>query len=185
MDDGVKQRLVGALVLIALGVLFIPALFEPENRRQIDRTPQVPVAPTIEPLTIREPVSNPDIEPAKSPKDMYRLLPVEDPQPEPVKTAAKEAKPAPQKAVKLSDAGVPQGWVVQVASYNTPQAAKSFLGKLQKAGYPAFTKTLDTRKGTVTRIYAGPKISKDSAVLLQQELNKKYGLKTLVARFQP
>lgn len=187
MDDGLKQRLVGALVLMALGVLFIPALFEPENRRQIDRTPQVPAAPAIEPMTIRQPVSNPDIEPAKPPKEMYRLLPVEEKQPEPVKqeVAKKAEKPAPVKAVTLNNEGVPKGWVVQVASYNTPEAAKGFLSKLQNADYPAFTKTLKTSKGVVTRIYIGPKISKDSAAKLQQELNKKYGLKTLLARFEP
>ncbi|MEC8427430.1 MAG: SPOR domain-containing protein [Pseudomonadota bacterium] len=183
MDDGLKQRLIGAVILLGIGVLFVPALFEPGNQRQIDITPQVPPAPPIEPLVLQKPVRNPDIEEPKSSADMYRLVPTT----EEAKEASKpvKVKEGDKKPVVLDDKGVPQAWVVQVSSYKSEKTAEAFLAKLRKADYRAFSKTLETSKGRVTRVYVGPKINKKLAKELKQELDKKYGLQTLLVRFEP
>lgn len=57
MDDGLKQRLVGAVVLIAIGVLFLPTLFGTEGRRTVDLNSQVPPKPVVvaEPLELAVP----------------------------------------------------------------------------------------------------------------------------------
>lgn len=183
MDDGLKQRLIGALILLGAGVLFVPALFEPGSQRQIDITPQVPPAPAIEPLVLQQPVRNPDIEDPKASSEMYRLVPT----PEENKAASKPVvqKVEDKKPVVLDNKGVPQAWVVQVSSYKSEKTAGAFLAKLRKAGYKAFSKTLDTSKGRVTRVFVGPKINKAQAKKLKQELDKKYGLKTILVRFEP
>lgn len=191
MDDGLKQRLVGALVLLALGVLFVPVLFEPENRRKVDRTTQIPPAPQVETLIVKNPVRNESIEAVKPAAQMYELLP----EAEPETVAATKATPAvkavsttqpksPDRKV-LDERGVPKAWAVQVASFNTEARAEVLRDQLLDQEYPAFTRTLNTSKGRVTRVYVGPKINRDKALTLKGVLDKSLKVDTLVVKFSP
>lgn len=71
MDDGLRQRIVGAFVLVAIAVVFIPVVFDRERIEPLDRTTQIPVAPDFEPVTIQKPVAPSVVEAAKPGVDMY------------------------------------------------------------------------------------------------------------------
>ena len=198
MDDGLKQRLVGAFVLLALGVLFIPALLEPELQRDIDRTSRIPPAPNLQSIDIKLPVKSDRLAPSKSLEPRYRLV-EEDQLSEVIaqtKTQVKAKMVNAKSAVKASEQqaktqiimnkdGVPRAWAVQIVSYQTQQRAKEFAAKLKSDGYKPFVKTAISSKGKVYRVYLGPKINPTMAKNLKQELDKKYKLDTLVVRFDP
>lgn len=78
MDTRVKNRLVGAAVVIALGVVFVPVLMEPEGRGKLDRTSQIPPAPVYVPIEIKAPEKPQGVAAAKSPDEVYRLVPEEE-----------------------------------------------------------------------------------------------------------
>lgn len=178
MDDGLKQRLVGAFVLLALGVLFLPVLFDRDGRLSVDRTTQIPPAPTVEPLVkIPDPVRPADIEPAKKPEEMYRVDETAAVKAPPVETAAK--------ADGLTDKGIPKAWMIQVVSYKTQKQAEELRDRLIKDGYKAFTRTVSTSKGKVTRVYVGPKIEKAKAFAVKRKLDKSLKVDSLVLRFEP
>lgn len=206
MEDGLKQRLVGALVLLAVGIIFVPLLFEPENRPRVDRTSQVPAAPKIQPMQVDEPTRNPEIEPIKSADQQYHLLPedLEEPeratthqaaeaeQPdEPIPNASQSPstdlvakQPEPNRQI-LDKNGIPKAWLVQVASFNSEDRAAALRDKLLKDDFPAFTRSFDTSKGKVTRVYVGPKISRDKASGLKQTLDKSLKIDSLIVSFSP
>ena len=46
-DDGLKQRLIGAVVLLALGVIFLPVLFDRDRIEPIDQETLIPEAPEV------------------------------------------------------------------------------------------------------------------------------------------
>ncbi|MBB5209848.1 SPOR domain-containing protein [Microbulbifer hydrolyticus] len=97
LNDGVKQRIVGALVLAALAVIFLPTLFDREGARYIDVTSQIPPAPDIKPITIAEPEPVEDVEPAPPVDQVFQPEYVEQ------KTAAPDPEsvslePPPEKA---------------------------------------------------------------------------------------
>ncbi len=192
MDDGLKQRLVGALVLLALGVLFVPVLFEPENRRQIDRTTQIPPPPRIEPVMVQTAVRNETIETVKPAAQMYELLPetetelADDDQLSVTDTKPVISVPTKKPDRQVLDArGVPKAWAVQVASFKTEERAAVLRDQLLDQEYPAFTRTLNTSKGRVTRVYVGPKINRDKALKLKAVLDKSLKVDTLVVTFSP
>lgn len=197
MEDGLKQRLVGALVLLALGVLFVPILFEPEDRRTVDRTTQIPAAPEIQPMQVDEPTRNPHIEPIKPAEQQYHLLPeqesedeapavaAEAPKPEPAPSKALVSRPAEPDRQILDKNGVPNAWLVQVASFSSDARAEALRDKLLKDDFPAFTRSFETSKGKVTRVYVGPKISRDKASDLKQTLDKSLKINSLVVSFSP
>ncbi|MBU3070329.1 SPOR domain-containing protein [Aestuariicella sp. G3-2] len=203
MENGLKQRLVGALVLLALGVLFVPILFEPEDRRTVDRVTQIPAAPEIQPMQVDEPTRNPDIEPIKPADQQYHLLPeqepaeqappevaaevetAEAPKPEPAPTKALVSRPAEPERQILDKNGVPKAWLVQVASFSSDARAEALRDKLLKDDFPAFTRSFETSKGKVTRVYVGPKISRDKASVLKQTLDKSLKINSLIVSFSP
>lgn len=47
MNDGLKQRIIGAVVLLALAVIFLPVIFDKERIAPVDRQSQVPEMPPI------------------------------------------------------------------------------------------------------------------------------------------
>ncbi|AIZ32219.1 SPOR domain-containing protein [Pseudomonas parafulva] len=68
LDKGMKQRMVGALVLVALAVIFLPMLFtrEDEMRQVHVEVPQAPAMPSpsevkVEPVQVPEPQPLPDL----------------------------------------------------------------------------------------------------------------------------
>ncbi|AYF87428.1 SPOR domain-containing protein [Pseudomonas sp. JS3066] len=56
MDKGLKQRIVGALVLVALAVIFLPMLFsrEDEMRQVVVEAPPMPKAPEMPPVELEQ-----------------------------------------------------------------------------------------------------------------------------------
>lgn len=68
LDKGIKQRMVGALVLVALAVIFLPMLFtrEDEMRQVRVEAPEAPAMPSlpqvqVEPVQVPEPQPLPDV----------------------------------------------------------------------------------------------------------------------------
>ncbi|AOE84576.1 SPOR domain-containing protein [Pseudomonas sp. TCU-HL1] len=56
LDKGLKQRIVGALVLVALAVIFLPMLFsrEDELRQVVVEAPPMPKAPDMPPVELEQ-----------------------------------------------------------------------------------------------------------------------------------
>jgi len=108
LDNVYKQRMVGALVLVALAVIFLPMLFSREDEQRQVRVdapdaPQAPVVPQVqvEPVVVPEPQALPQ-EPVPSDDDIAQpqapSVPVAPSAPAPVAPVA--VKPAAPVAVK-------------------------------------------------------------------------------------
>ncbi|QIL88631.1 SPOR domain-containing protein [Microbulbifer harenosus] len=207
LNDGVKQRIVGALVLAALAVIFLPSLFDREGARFVDVTSQIPPAPDIKPISIAEPEPVADIEPAPPVNDVFQPEFVEQkspapdpevvtPQPEPKAepepaSAVAETKPVaekqpqlPAEKTQLDDKGLPEGWVIQVAAYKDAASAERMRGKLLDAGFRAYTRAVDTGKGRFVRVFVGPKLSRVDAQSDKQKLDKLLKADTLILRYK-
>ncbi|WP_299977947.1 SPOR domain-containing protein [uncultured Pseudoteredinibacter sp.] len=71
MDDGLKQRLVGAVVLSAVAVLFVPVLFDQHDKHKVDTVSQIPAMPDVEPVNYQSPSKVEGIDPAPKPEQMF------------------------------------------------------------------------------------------------------------------
>jgi len=102
LNDGVKQRIVGALVLVALAVIFLPSLLDREGVRYINVTSQIPKAPDIQPISIAEPAPVADVTPAPPVNEVFQPAFKESsaPAPDPDAPLATEEVEAPEKAVE-------------------------------------------------------------------------------------
>lgn len=172
MDDGLKQRLIGALVLLALAVIFVPVIFDRERIEPVDKRTQIPAAPHIEPVD--ETLFSPSPKPLPSVTAETMYIPddnnVADLRPE---------KPA------LDSQGVPKSWVLQVASFRFEKSAEDVRDKLIEAGYASYIETVETDSGRLRRVFVGPKIDKNILIEQKRTIKETYGFDALLLKFEP
>lgn len=199
MNIELKQRLVGAVVLVALAVIFIPMLLPgggelgggidgsnipPEPDYRFSPPVSAPVAPPMaaSPIlpadeVIEQPAAaleKPKV--ADKPKAAIKPVPVKKTVAS-KKSPAVAAKPVAQKSSKAS------GWVVQVGSFSSRKNAQALRDKLRKQGYATFVEPLKGKSGTTYRVRVGPNVSRKSSEQLRQKLAEVAGLKGLVQAY--
>lgn len=69
MDKVLKQRIIGALVLIVSTVVLWPLIFDQPNERFVSEQVETPEPPEFEPFDINEPVRPTNIETVESPEE--------------------------------------------------------------------------------------------------------------------
>ncbi|MCF8983587.1 SPOR domain-containing protein [Pseudomonas syringae] len=209
LDNVFKQRMVGALVLIAVAVIFLPMLFtrEDETRQVQVEAPAAPQAPAaaqvrVDPVPVPEPQVLPQ-EPVPGDDDMSSSQPPAMPiAPAPTAPAAPASKPAakpapaPAPATAAAPAAAPAkpaapagvdanglsiSWSVQLASMSNRANADNLQKTLRTQGYNAYIRTADG----VNRVFVGPLIERAEADRLRDQLDKQQKLKGIVVRFQP
>lgn len=192
LDSGLKQRIVGALVLLALAVIFLPMLLSREDELrhvQVD-APQIPAAPAmpdveLEPVIVPEPQPVADEPMTAEPVSDQALVaaepiaPVTAPAAAPVEPPA-VAAPAPV-ANKLDANSLPISWSVQLASLSSASGAQALQKTLRSQGYNAYVRTFDG----MNRVFVGPLVERAEANRVRDQLNRQHKLNGFVVRFQP
>ena len=193
LDKGLKQRMVGALVLIALAVIFVPMLFTREDdlRHVVVDAPAMPNTPPvaqieIEPVEVPEPKSIPEgfeiVENDASAKSaVVPSEPTESPavaEPEQVKAPA-QTTPVPQPRVDADN--LPVSWSIQLASLSNRASAEKLQKTLREQGYNAYIRAADG----MNRVFVGPLIERDEANRVRDQLQRQQKLNGFVVRFKP
>jgi DedD protein len=199
LDKGLKQRMVGALVLVALAVIFVPMLLsrDDELRRVVVDAPSMPATPAaptieVEPVAVPEPQPLPDEPvPGDPPETPIAALPTAPatgapaPRAAPAPTPAVPA-PAPAPASKPADSrldanNLPISWSVQLASLSNRASAETLQATLRNQGYNAYIRNAEN----MNRVFVGPVIERAEADRLRDQLNKQQKLNGFVVRFKP
>ena len=215
LDNVYKQRMVGALVLIALAVIFLPMLFsrQDETRRVQVEVPAAPQAPAItalkvdpvavpeqqalpqEPVPDEEPVAQaPVAAPAPVQKEKAPAM-----QPLPTPTPAQVAKvTAPAPVAKAAPApAAPAKPAVEAHHVDTNGLSVSWSVQLASLSNRDSAETLQKTLRAqgynayiraadgVNRVFVGPLIERAEADRLRDQLGKQQKLKGFVVRFQP
>ena len=191
LDKGLRQRMVGALVLVALAVIFLPMLFsrEDELQRVVVDAPAMPQAPAM-PSVELDPVSVPQVqdlpqEPVPGAGLDASAPVVEAPavavtEPAATKPAA-AAEVAPVPVSRLDANGLAVSWSVQLASLSSRASAESLQQTLRGKGYNAYIRNVDG----MNRVFVGPVIERAEADRLRDQLTRLQKLNGFVVRFQP
>ena len=195
MNFLLKQRLVGAIVLVALGVIFIPVLLEgPEQTlvpemealpEPIDRQLSKPLnafpAPDAIPVEPDESIVLSDPEPEPEPADETRIeepsAPVEPvSQPEPL-----SPPPAPEeKPIKQGPLG---SWVVQAGSFSSEQNALRLRDKLREADFVTQVEKAWVGGKSHYRVRVGPFLERADAEKSRKQLLDKFTIKGRVLSY--
>jgi DedD protein len=213
LDKSYKQRMVGALVLVALAVIFLPMLFtrQDEQRQVTVEAPSAPQAPAmpqvqVEPVVVPEPQALPqepvpsDDEIADQQAPSMPITPAAPVAAAPAPAAkpitpppAPVAKPAPAQPIAAAPAKPDttqsrvdaNGLSVSWSVQLASLTSRASAESLQKSlRSQGYNAYIRTADGK-NRVFVGPLIERAEADRLRDLLGRQQNLKGFVVRFQP
>ena len=173
MDPLFRQRVVGTLVLVALGVVFWPLIFvTPETREPIvlqpmSQRPAIDQTPIPEPESYESNVAPQLPEPPKNPSPVQEAADIQTQTdavasslaalPDSGSVAAPQPRVAPPSEDPLvDDQGLAIFYVLQVATVGSASRADELIEGLQARGYKAFSTRYDRVDDELFRVQIGP-----------------------------
>ncbi len=182
MDPALKQRLLGAVVLIALAIIFVPMLFSGSAPKtdSVTANLEIPPVPTREFETrvlavdgAGRPVENMPAQSAQAPEPVATVdtrvpprveaMPIAAPQPA---KPGPEAAPVPAPAVEPpkpetvaqmeAGKGAEGRYLVHLGVYTAAGNAQDLVAALKKSGFVAFSESVDFKGKPALRVRVGP-----------------------------
>jgi len=167
MRYGLKERLLGALVLIALAVIFVPFLLEekrpaaPISDKIITPEPPAPIKSVV-----KKPVA-PELPPSLNEQQKQQVV--------------VNNNKLVNSGLTLDPEGGVDAWAIQVASFGDSTNAKRLLSELEKNQYHAYWRKING----MAVVFVGPYISQKEGREVQDKLLQQQGLKTLLTSYVP
>ncbi|CAM4090140.1 cell division protein DedD [Shewanella aquimarina] len=206
-----QNRLVGIIVLVALGVIFLPDILDGKKQHQEEQFAEIPLRPqaesrldeqgTITAIDLGEQQAQFDQQMSAREANASQL-PAE-PQSE-KETAKVEAKPETKPSVTKTDvvktdtaktsasnksepapATASSAYTLQLGSFKNADNVNALVKRLRSQGYRAYTVPQKPVDGQLTKVFVGPDISKAKLQKLQTKLDKFTGLKSAVVDYNP
>ena len=200
IDERVKHRLIGVIVLLSIAGVFLPAVMKKSNQHleeKISLSVRLPVRPIEPKIAVAEEktvfqsvkVAHVDIpsmaqvkpnqiakaEPI-SIKSIVASAPIITKKPMVMKVAS-IVKPAVKSAAapkKLAKAAVvalkKEGYAVQLASFSQQVNAESLVHRLRSKGYQASYNKITNKQGAYYKVIVGQLHQRDEALRLQKKL---------------
>jgi len=161
MDEQLKQRIVGIMVITALAAIFIPMLFD-EPISNADSYRYTLALPTQPSNTLQEsiqslPSSQQDVLTASNP--VSRQLTPLNPPPSNQDTTMKK-------------------WIIQVGSFGLRKNAEEFQERLRKQKFTAYIKPVQQKSRILFQLLVGPELDYTRAQNEQQRLQTLFNTKT-------
>ena len=196
-----KQRIVGALVLIALAVIVVPIVLDfRKDDGVLEKSADIPPKPkdvTVQVLPLIHP-DKPDETPPTSAENTPEVPPVQaQATPEvplsqdqaPQSTSPPPADTVPKQAPSQHDTAVagvppvsgPAAWAVQVGSFSNEGHAAALRDQLRAKHFTAYVEkvTLDSGKSSY-RVRVGPQLLRSDAEKTQRRLKQEAKLSGIV-----
>jgi len=201
MDRSLKERIIGAVVLVAVVVLVVPVFLDgpPGSDEIVSERVPLPGQSDQKSQTVvldldrNEPVPASSKEPADaSPAAHQTAKPGENapaaaeatPSPAaetktpavatktPVATTNMPAAEQPARSVAPPVGSTTGMWAVQLGSFSSQDNAERLAADLRKQGFAAFLSQLTTDSGQLHRVRVGPQKDRESAEAMAQRLSK-------------
>ena len=201
MEQKLKERLVGAAVLVAVAVIIIPIILSdsPETESisgsNIPEKPEsnfnsriIPVIKHDGKTSSRDMQSNSigsKDKQIKTNQETVKGIVVEKIETISEKTAEINSSKK-ENEVKEPEIEANVGlsvWIVQLGSFSSEENAQSLNKKLRKAGYPAFVEPLNKNGQTSYRVRVGPEIKRSDAELLLKKLKDNMGMEGILVSY--
>jgi DedD protein len=195
MERALKERIIGAAVLVLFVVLVVPIFLDgpPGENDIVSETVLLPGQEAQKTQTVVLERNRTEPVPAASAKPEPIVTPPAQAQPKPetpkaepeqkapvvvekkveaapvTKPPASEPEPDVRKAPAASTTGM---WAVQLGSFSNKENAEKLAADLRKQGYAAFLSQLATSGGQLHRVRIGPQKDRESAEAMASRLKK-------------
>lgn len=175
MDLKLKQRMIGAVILIALAIIVLPILLDGDEQERLQLTRHMPPPPEVpiehfDPGELRAEMEQ--IEAASSEAILAR--------------GAQSNEEANGKTPGgLDSDGLPIAWSLQVGSFKSEENAVKLRDELRDRGYQSYRLQVDTDEGPVSRVLVGPMLQRARLEEIQKKVERDMGLAGKIVRYDP
>ncbi|GAD88385.1 MULTISPECIES: SPOR domain-containing protein [Vibrio] len=201
MASKFQSRLVGTIVLVAVGVIVLPDILDGEKSHYQEETVAIPIKPQleseVESFEVLDPVEE-DV--SLPPEPVEEVIPDHSaPKAHKVAEVKHEAKAAPKhttkhvtkhkpEVVKVKEHKVVErnhyqdsAWIIQLVSLRNAENAEKMAKDLQKSGYRASV----VKANNFYRVIVGPDVSRSKLEAELPKLNKLLGANGQIQTFKP
>ncbi|WP_318357383.1 cell division protein DedD [Enterobacter sp.] len=212
MASKFQNRLMGTIVLVALGVIVLPGLLDGQKKHYQDEFAAIPLVPkpgdrdepdmlpaATQALPAQPPegaaeevragdAAAPSLDASRQAANNSEIdvapEPVVTPKPKPV-SKPQPREEEPPKKVEEEKPAAPTGkaYVVQLGALKNADKVNEVVSKLRGAGYRVYTSPTTPVQGKITRILVGPDASKDKLKNSLGELKQISGLSGVVMNY--
>jgi DedD protein len=205
LNQAMKQRLIGTIVLGCLALIFIPILLDGEGIQEptplsvtVPPIPEVTITPLPDPVrpVILSDTDALDISNTTAPDPNIALTPqiteqspavnsdVQQPAQENAEAPTPVVEPEPATEPRLTTQGLPEGWSVRLGTFSDRGNAEALVARLILENYKAYSRPVQSGSQTMLAVYVGPVLTQAEAKSLQQQLTNEQQLKdTVVVQF--
>lgn len=202
MDQNIKNRLVGVIVIFALAVIFLPMILDgsgvrkdqhevvippqplvtanPEfEQKMVELQAKVDALPDLESRFIDEKSSEDKIVRSTEAGDKEPAEPAAEPKKEPPPEAQVEPDATPQ--VKTGG----DSWVLQVGSFQDRGKALAQRDKLRKSNVAAvFIEQFKSNNKSSFRVRLGPFLNRDQTKVAQNKIKAKHDIDGIIMKYE-
>jgi len=174
-----KQRLIGAIVLVTLGIILIPLVLNGGPERLLSDSGSTNIPPMPKKLSRQLP-DIPQPEPMPEPKKIiaYPQEVYNSKMKQPASLIVsdnnykKESRPVSKK--------ITMAYTLQVASFSKRDNALGLQEQLRKKGFKAYIELISTAKGRFYRLRVGPYLNFEQISTIKKQLKTQFKLKNTV-----
>ena len=165
MGQGLKQRLLGVVILLGVLVILAPALFQggsehPLVRLEEKALPEAPDKPAF-------------VASLSTEADEISVVEVDSTPPPPVNTGVDEK-------------GYLKAWALQLATFSDKSNATRLEDALKAGGYTAYTRRYQRSDGqALFKVYIGPEVRQTDLLKVKPILDRQYNVSSLLVKFVP
>jgi len=196
LKEATKQRIVGTVVLLALGLIFLPLIFDGNGSYQAPVASRIPEPPVVPILPEPEP-TRPRIIADELPDDSVEAEQVvaetagTETQAEEISSESEpvvevvESTPDFEREIPQFDAnGMPQAWVVRLGTFANAANADNLVARLQGAGFKAYTRLVSGADSELTAVFVGPWLQRQLVEDYRQQLQEQFQLAGMIVRYE-
>lgn len=175
LEERLKQRLIGAAVLVALVVIFVPMLIDEPVDSKLVADHKIPAKPTA--IEKRMPEILPPV-PAAGVEETVKTS--EAP---PVEVRPSLPEPVTDSSRDKTQRKSPSAWMIQVASLSVRENAQKLVADLKKLDMPAQLDRVEVGGKRLYRVRVGPEVDFKMAERMAGQIKREFKLTPQVMRY--
>lgn len=189
MASRFQSRLVGTIILAALGVIILPDLLDGKKSHYQDDIAAIPLKPESQIDIQSLQVPEPQVDSSQLPESPVSVV-IDTPEAETTSVVVKQEEepaqtwdvvPTTVKEVEPTNEYQESAWIIQLMALKNADNANRLVSDLRKRGFTASTKT----ENGFTRVLIGPDVSREKLEQQLLQLEEITGAKGQLIKFSP
>lgn len=202
MSSHFQNRLVGIIVLVALGVIFLPDILDGKKEHQVEQFSEIPLRPEVEAASLPDEAlvaldlsekekgfESSSVESTPASGSVTAGADKQADKPAESKAESKPVAKAESKAVAKAESKPivkpSSAYTLQLGSFNNAANVKGLVKQLRGKGFNAYTLPASPIDGKLTKVFVGPELSKSKLQSLQSGIEKLTKLKGRIVDYDP